>query len=474
MARRTSKTSRAPRVEALRHPEAEAVSRPAAGVQADYRATDAKQQYRYDSSLAPCMEWDDNPAREQGDALIQAILSAGSLEEAKAAAGKLKAMGRPFLDWAGKFERQAFGVETLPLFLHERLSTQAIIEALRGHLREGLQQELFDLYGDPRHSIADQCLKAYQHREPWANRLILGDNLQVMNSLLHKERMAGQVQMVYMDPPYGVKFGSNFQPFVRKRDVKHGDDDDLTREPETVQAYRDTWELGLHSYLTYLRDRLLLVRELLHASGSVFVQISDENVHHVRELMDEVFGADNFISQVNFQTTTGFETATLSTLGDYLLWYAKNRELVKVRKLYRAKDLVIGDVGMNWLLLSDGRSRGITAEEKRGEAQLPEGARLYGPDNLLGQGASSEPQPFEYEGKVYTPSPNAHWKANYPNGMQALAGAGRLHVAANSLRYRRFATDFSFSELGNIWTDTSTGSFTTERLSHKGFQAAIW
>ena len=173
---------------------------------------------------------------------------------------------------------------TLPLFVHERLSTKAIVETLGGHKRDKLTQAtMFDLFGDPQHSIADQITRAYEYQDQWVNRMILGDSLVVMNSLLHYENLGGQVQMIYMDPPYGVKFGSNFQPFVRKRDVTHGDDDDMTREPEMVQAYRDTWELGLHSYLTYLRDRLLLGRELLHPSGSVFVQISDENLHHVRE-----------------------------------------------------------------------------------------------------------------------------------------------------------------------------------------------
>src|SRR5467141_418737 len=164
---------------------------------------------------------------------------------------------------------------------------------------------MFDLWGDPQHSITDQVLRAYEHKDKWVNRMILGDSLVVMNSLLQYEGLGGQVQMIYIDPPYGVKFGSNFQPFVRRRDVKHNDDEDLTREPEMVQAYHDTWELGLHSYLTYLRDRLLVARELLAPSGSLFVQISDENLHHVREVMDEVFGAENFVGVVNVTKTSG-------------------------------------------------------------------------------------------------------------------------------------------------------------------------
>ena len=190
---------------------------------------------------------------------------------------------------------------TLPLFVHERLSTKAILETLAGHERDR-QMEL-QLFADPQLPLHQQ-LEAYEHKGGWVNRMILGDSLVVMNSLLEYEGLGGQVQMIYIDPPYGVKFGSNFQPFVRKRDVKNNDDADMTREPEMVKAYRDTWELGLHSYLTYMRDRLLLARELLTPSGSVFVQISDENVHHVRELMDEVFGEENFVAIITFPKTT--------------------------------------------------------------------------------------------------------------------------------------------------------------------------
>ena len=207
---------------------------------------------------------------------------------------------------------------TLPLFVHERLSTKAIIETLASHKKDK-QLDLFSLFGDPQHSITDQILKAYEYKDKWVNRLVLGDSLVVMNSLVHYEGLGGQVQMIYMDPPYGVKFGSNFQPFVRKRDVKHNEDDDMTREPEMVKAYRDTWELGLHSYLTYMRDRLLIARELLTPSGSIFVQISDENLHHVREVMDEVFGAENFVCRNTFVKTTGLKHRQLSVnVADYL------------------------------------------------------------------------------------------------------------------------------------------------------------
>jgi len=245
---------------------------------------------------------------------------------------RLKRIEKPFLNWAGKAERLSFDVPTLPLFVHERLSTKAILETLKGHKRDR-QLSLFDLFGDPQHTVADQVLRAYEYPDKWTNRLILGDSLAVMNSLLKYEGLGGQVQMIYIDPPYGIKYGSNFQPFVRKRDVKHNDDDDMTREPEMVQAYRDTWELGLHSYLTCMRDRLLLARELLHPSGSVFVQISDENVHHVRELMDDVFGCDNFCSLISFSKSTGLGANLLPRNCDFILWYAKNRETIKFRQI---------------------------------------------------------------------------------------------------------------------------------------------
>ena len=210
------------------------------------------------------------PASKERDREIASLQSALRNHQST-----LRKISGPFLNWSGKAERLSFDVPTLPLFVHERLSTKAILETLKGHKRDTQDDFLDALYGFQERPLADQLLRAYEYRDNWVNRLMLGDSLVVMNSLLRYESLGGQVQMIYVDPPYGVKFGSNFQPFVRKRDVSHNDDADMTREPEMVQAYRDTWELGLHSYLTYLRDRLLLARELLAPSGSVFVQISD-------------------------------------------------------------------------------------------------------------------------------------------------------------------------------------------------------
>lgn len=457
----------------------EAVQRPDVGVQDQFTAKKPNRVYRYDSSLDPAMSWDENRDRELGEWLIALVgrcavdgeatvfaapqvWSGGGVQvqSLKAAADLLQALSQPFLNWAGKAERHELSVPTTPLFVHERHSTKAILDGIKHRRAKGTS---LDLFGDPQLDVTDR-LDAYEHKGPWQNRMILGDSLQVMNSMLEFEGLGGQVQMVFIDPPYGVKFGSNFQPFVRKRDVKHGADDEMTREPEMVKAYRDTWELGLHSYLTYLRDRLMLAKELLAESGSVFVQISDDNVHTVRCLLDEVFGADNFVSLVTFQTTSGFATNTIATLGDHLLWYAKDITRVKVRKLFQRRPAKPGEGNAKWVLLSDGTYRGVTAEEKRLDVPVPVGSRLYNPGDLQSQGSASEPQPFEYEGKVYLPGPNSHWKANYPLGMNRLADAGRIHVAKSSIRYRRFADDFPYDEIGNIWTDTQAGNFTDEKI----------
>lgn len=482
---RTRNTTAAPKskvAKSYKHPESESPMRPEVGTQSEFKKKLPPRKYRYDDSLSPVLEWDGQTSgREQGEAQIakaEAELAEarkklnGTTEmkdavahviAAQKALSELKAMSKPFLNWSGKAERLSFDVPTLPLFIHERLSTKAILETLKGHKRDK-QTDMFDLFGDPQHSITDQVLRAYEHKDKWVNRMILGDSLVVMNSLLHYEGLGGQVQMIYIDPPYGVKFGSNFQPFVRKRDVSHNDDDDMTREPEMIQAYRDTWELGLHSYLTYLRDRFLLARQLLGATGTILVQISDENVHHVRELMDEIFGFENFVSQITFQKTSGFETQTIPTLGDFLLWYARDKTRLKVRKLYEPQETVAGEGNATWLILPTGEYRGVKASERRGEEAFQSGFRLYKPGDILSQGAASEPQPFTYLGKTYEPKEGSHWKANYPLGMQRLADAGRLHVAKNSLQYRRFADDFPFKERGNIWTDTRTGSFTDEKV----------
>jgi len=354
--------------------------RPEVGTQPQFRKKKPPKNYRYDSSLSPSMDWDgQNWARELGEWLLRMIEEASRLEpphqfpqpqefnggqvtvlSLQEAVQKLKALGKPFLNWSGKAERLSFDVPTLPLFVHERLSTKAIIETLKSHRKDKgpLQSDFLDMFGDPQHSITDQVLGAYEHRDKWVNRMILGDSLVVMNSLLEYEGLGGQVQMIYMDPPYGVKFGSNFQPFVRKRDVKHNDDEDMTREPEMVQAYRDTWELGLHSYLSYLRDRLLLCRELLHPTGSIFLQIGDDNLHVTRMILDEVFGVSNFIVSLLIKKKGAQKGDLIDPVNDYVLWYAKDESKcrLKYKQLYAKADLDEEVVStFRYVMLPDGR-----------------------------------------------------------------------------------------------------------------------
>ena len=448
------------------------------GVEAQFPYRKSPKTYHYDSSIAPELNWDESAGRGLAEWLLGLVVKAAEQGEARVFAEpqiwqgskesftslsqcivRLQSLTHPFLNWSGKAERHQVTVPTLPLFVHERHSTQAILETLKSHRACG---RTLDLFGDLGLDIADR-LDAYEHKGPWTNRLILGDSLQVMNSLLEYEGMGGQVQMLYFDPPYGVKFGSNFQPFVRARSVGHGSDREMIREPEMVKAYRDTWELGIHSYLTYLRDRLMLARELLTESGSIFVQISDDNVHHVREVLDEVF-PNGFVSQIVFQTTSGFESSTLPTVGDFLLWYSKDRARVQYNKVFRPQRVELGKGNATWMMLPDGTYRSLTAAERRGEVNIPDGVRLFQPDNIQSQGAASKPQPFKHLGNTYFPNTNSHWKASYPDGMNRLAAAGRIHVAENYIRYRRFGDDFPFQGIGNIWTDTTTGYFSDKKV----------
>ncbi len=456
------------RADSYEHPEAKNVMRPEAGQQATFKKRRAPKTYAYDSSLDPALSWDgQNAARERGEALIRAIQEAKTLGEARAAADQLAALSQPFLNWSGKAERLSFDVPTLPLFVHEKLSTEAIIDTLRHHRRDEQEGVMsLDLFGDEQKSIRDRHVGAYEHQGAWVNRMVLGDSLVVMSSLLEYEGMGGQVQMIYIDPPYGVKFGSNFQPFVRKRDVKHNDDGDMTREPEMVQAYRDTWELGLHSYLTYLRDRLLVARELLTESGSVFVQISDENLHHVREIVEEVFGASNFVSVISFLKTSALNSpdaklTRIATNNDYLVWYAKDLTRMKFRQVYRTKgDLSAGVGSFDWIDLPDGTRRPLSKQERLGEVSLPDG-RLFARADPTSQKPTTVFD-FRFEDKTYNPLPRG-WRTTQ-EGMARLLETKRLFTAKNSLRYVQYLDDFAVTPYGAFWEDTGTGSFTDDKL----------
>ncbi len=360
----------------------------------------------------------------------------------------------PTLQWAGKAERTSFDVPTVSLHVHERIDPRSILEAVRKKNGDLAQQ--ISLFNSPSENLPlREAIEFYKHAHNWSNRLIAGDSLLVMNSLLEKEGMAGQVQMIYFDPPYGIRYGSNFQPFVNKRDVKDGKDEDLTAEPEMVKAFRDTWELGIHSYLSYLRDRLLLARELLSESGSIFVQISDENVHHVRELMDEVYGAKNFCALIPFSKTGGQADSLIASVADYLLWYARDTAKLRSKLLFSAKERGgTGSGEYSWIDLPDGTRRRLTKDESDDTALLPTGARFFIPDNLTSADVTATGTfPYAYDGQEFFPK-GGHWKTTR-DGLDVLASKRRLIVQGVTLRYVRYFDDFPVSPISNVWTDTA-------------------
>ncbi len=369
----------------------------------------------------------------------------------------------PQLQWAGKAERLSFDVPTVSLHVHERIDPRTILEAVRKRHGNGPavseQPSLFETR--EANPPLREAIEFYKHPNGWTNRLVAGDSLLVMNSLLEKEGMAGKVQMVYMDPPYGIKYGSNFQPFVNKRDVKDGKDEDLTQEPEMIRAFRDTWELGIHSYLSYLRDRLLLCRELLSESGSCFVQISDENVHLVRNLMDEIFGLKNRAGIITFRKTSGLTAGLIAQNADYLLWYARDINIVKYRQLYLEKGVDSDLDFYSYVELPSGERRKILTKESMQD--LPAGSRPYSVSDLTSSHEYSEGKvPFEFEGKKYNPGVR-YWSTS-PAGMERLKYADRIHPSSNSIRYVRYFTDFPFQPLTANWTDTITGQYSDPRL----------
>jgi len=376
----------------------------------------------------------------------------------------------PQLVWAGKKEHSSFEVPTVSLHVHERIDPHTIIDAVRK--RNGtplaVQASLFERREE--NPPFQEAIDFYRHPHGWSNRLVAGDSLLVMNSLLEKEGMAGQVQMVYLDPPYGIKYGSNFQPFVNKRDVKDGKDEDLTHEPEMIRAFRDTWDLGIHSYLTYLRDRLLLARELLSQSGSVFVQISNENLHHVTELLDEVFGSKNACPIILMRKSGWAAAALLPQVHDFILWYSRDKERVKYKQLYIAKMYEdMGEVSGAWIESDDGsEARPLSKEEREDPKLIPSGWRLFFHDNLTSEGSSSTSSgPFEFKGRSYWPGAgkrtDRHWKTP-PAGLSQLVGANRLMALGDSLRQKRYFEDFPFSPLSEHWDDTAVSGFSEAKV----------
>ena len=376
----------------------------------------------------------------------------------------------PQLQWAGKAEHTSFEVPTVSLHVHERIDPSTIIETVKKERTEEVHQpSLFEEY---RAKPLREAIDFYKHKEGWTNRLIAGDSLLVMNSLLEKEGMAGKVQMVYFDPPYGIKYGSNFQPFVNKRDVKDGKDDDLSAEPEMIKAFRDTWELGIHSYLTYLRDRLLLVRELLSDSGSVFVQISDENVHHVREIMDEVFGVENFVSMINIKRKINvMNPKFLGTVNDYLLFFSKSIQNLKFRKLYEKVSPNFGTT-WNYIELENGEIRKITDEEVIDISKIPLKSKVFASYKLAPAGFNANASfMVELKGIQYLPpntSGGRSWKTN-EQGMKNLIANNRVIPQGDTLRYKAYFNDFPYCELNHSWENarfSSNKKYVVETAEH--------
>jgi adenine-specific DNA-methyltransferase len=375
----------------------------------------------------------------------------------------------PQLVWRGKDEQDwsDLVVQAPPLYIQEKVHPKVLIDDLlrRSKADAKAADTQCDLFADF-NGLPDDNAKTefYQHEAHWANRMILGDSLQVMASLAEREGLRGAVQCIYLDPPYGIKFNSNFQWSTTSRDVKDGNTDHITREPEQVKAFRDTWRDGIHSYLTYLRDRLTVARDLLTESGSIFVQIGDENVHRVRALMDEVFGDENCISLIHFQTTTGQAADILPRSGDYVIWYAKSRSTVKYRQLFREKQLSELASYSSAMSVIDGRVRKLSADENCGFIPVEAGWKVYSAQNLRSQDSGSvESRKFVFHDQEFDCGPSHHWKTNPLPGLLRLANAGRIQINGNTPNYIRFVDDYPVTEFTNKWDDTAIAGFSGDK-----------
>lgn len=369
----------------------------------------------------------------------------------------------PQLVWKGKDEqdRSPPEVPVVPIYIQEKIHPQALIEDFQARHTPQPKERQRDLFADFNGIDGfDKKIDFYQHNQHWSNRMILGDSLAVMTSLAEKEGLRGQVQTIYIDPPYVIKFGSNWQVSTRKRDVKDGSVTDATRQPEQVRAFRDTWELGIHSYLAYLRDRLTAARELLTESGSVFVQIGDENVHLVRSLMDEVFGAENFCSLISVLKTSSATTELLPGVADYILWFAKDKANVKYRSIYQAKAESLEGSAYGRVLLHDGTARSISPAERSDRSLLPPGSKIFRIDNLTSQRPPGD-FPVSFDGRVFRPG-KGYWKTGEA-GMVKLRDAKRLQATDGGLYYVRYLEDFPVVGLSNVWTDTVVAGFASEK-----------
>ena len=437
-----SGTSQSPEIQDYRHDDATRRNNPPAGIASHGGLREKpKQEYAYNPHLPPVLRFDDSGAADQIPELLEKAKNGLSDDEIKILADALKDRA-PWLEWAGKQEAKSFAVDPVALHIHERLSAKAI---LRVAARQDVQRHLF---ADPQQAY-HEAVQFYQHDVDWSNRLILGDSLTVMSSLAHREDLAGKVQMIYIDPPYGINFHSNFQPTVFQHDVKDKESD-LTREQEQIKAYRDTWMLGVHSYLAYLRDRLIVAEELLTDSGSIFVQISDENVHRVRCLMDEVFGSENYVGLITYRTSTGMKQkkAPLRVNG-FLVWYAKAKDGMKFRRLFI--DSEINTRNFRMIEGKNGNRRPMTDFERSKPDSLDPSWRVYQTAPLHSK-SGGDKTAREFAGKKWT-IPAGSWRYSQ-EGFQRLGDAGRINKEKTVIRAIRYFDDFPLQELTVNWTDT--------------------
>jgi len=374
------------------------------------------------------------------------------------ATDKKKYLFDPFLDpqleWTGKKERDQITVDTVSLHVHEKIDSKTLIDKIKLKEEEKKTKNIqLNFFDSPEfEKPLNKALQFYQHDLNWSNRLIAGDSLLVMNSLLEKEGMNNKIQTIYMDPPYGINFKSNFQPFTNKKDVKDNNDDSIPHEPEMIKAFRDTWELNIHSYLSHLRDRILLSRELLNETGSMFLQINDKNLHHAQEVMEEVFGKENYFGIICFQKVASplaAENSMPSKL-DFLLWYAKDINKIKYHKLFYKRKSDI-DVGYNNIELENGERRKLTEEEINGKRKIPKG-KLFKPIDLFKSGPGSKYE-IEVDGKVY--DSGKKWWGQKKEDIQKLVNLKRVVPYGNSLTFIRYLDDFPYKQLENLWDGLS-------------------
>ena len=443
---RKRRTAQQKEVQDYRHDTATRKNNPPAGIAAQGKIQETpKQEYAYNPHLPPNLRSDPNGDADKLPELLQIAQQRKlTAEEAKTLADALRHQG-PWLEWAGKQETKSFTVDPVALHIHERVSAKAILKVAE---RQNVQRELF---ADPQQTYGE-AVDFYQHDVDWANRLILGDSLTVMSSLAHREDLAGKVQMIYIDPPYGIKYASNFQPTVFQRDVKDREQD-LTREPEQIKAYRDTWTLGIHSYLAYLRDRLIVAKDLLTDSGSIFVQISDENIHRVRCIMDEIFGTENFVSLITCRVTSGTQQKSAPRqISDYLVWYAKDKALIKFHRLFLDKETNEGAIFSD-VELANGERRSLTKEEKENPNLLPVETKSFMTLPMHGQGAGDNAL-RHFQGNQYGIPNNRHWSYAL-DGFNRLVSANRVLANVKALRSIYYFFDSPVAEITTTWNDTA-------------------